>query len=76
MNNQFNWSKFLIYLGLIIAFLGFIFTFFNINLSWFGKLPGDIRIEKENSRIFFPITSMIILSIVINLVIYLIRLFL
>ena len=76
MNNQFNWSKFLIYLGLIIAFLGFIFTFFNINLSWFGKLPGDIRIEKENSRIFFPITSMIILSIVINILIYLIKLFL
>jgi len=76
MNNQFSWSKFLIYLGLIIAFLGFIFSYFNINLSWFGRLPGDIRIEKENSRIFFPITSMIILSIVINLVIYLIRLFL
>jgi len=76
MNNQFNWSKFLIYLGLIIAFLGFIFTFFNINLSWFGRLPGDIRIEKENSRIFFPITSMIILSIVINILIYLIKLFL
>ncbi len=76
MNNQFNWSKFLIYLGLIIAFLGFIFSYFNINLSWFGRLPGDIRIEKENSRIFFPITSMIILSIVINIVIYLIKLFL
>jgi hypothetical protein len=76
MNNQFNWSKFLIYIGLIIAFLGFIFSYFNINLSWFGRLPGDIRIEKENSRIFFPITSMIILSIVINIVIYLIKLFL
>ena len=76
MNNQFSWSKFLIYLGLIIAFLGFIFSYFNINLSWFGRLPGDIRIEKENSRIFFPITSMIILSIVINILIYLIKLFL
>ena len=76
MNNQFNWSKFLIYIGLIIAFLGFIFSYFNINLSWFGRLPGDIRIEKENSRIFFPITSMIILSIVINIIIYLIKLFL
>ena len=76
MNNQFNWSKFLIYLGLIIAFLGFIFSYFNINLSWFGRLRGDVRIEKENSRIFFPITSMIILSIVINILIYLIKLFL
>lgn len=76
MNTQFNWSKFMIYIGLAIAFFGFIFTYFDINLSWFGRLPGDIRIERENSKFFFPITSMIILSIILNIVIYLIRLFL
>lgn len=76
MNSQFNWSKFLIYAGLTIAFLGFLFTYIDINLSWFGRLPGDIRIENKNFKFFFPITSMIIISVIINLVIYLIRLFL
>jgi len=33
-------------------------------LSWFGNLPGDIRIENERSTIFAPITSMIVLSVV------------
>ena len=33
-------------------------------LSWFGNLPGDIRIENERSAVFVPITSMIVLSVV------------
>lgn len=33
-------------------------------LSWFGNLPGDIRIENERTMIFAPITSMIVLSVV------------
>jgi uncharacterized membrane protein len=35
-------------------------------LRWFGNLPGDIRIEGDNSRIFVPITSMIVLSVVLS----------
>jgi len=76
MNSQFDWPKILICIGLTIVFLGFLFTYVDINLSWFGRLPGDIRIEKQNFKFFFPITSMIIISIIINLAIYLIRLFL
>jgi hypothetical protein len=41
-------------------------------LSWFGRLPGDIRIEKENVSIYVPITSMILLSVALSLLIYLI----
>ncbi len=33
-------------------------------LSWFGNLPGDVRIENERTRVFAPITSMIVLSVV------------
>jgi uncharacterized membrane protein len=36
--------------------------------SWFGRLPGDIRIEGENSRVFIPITSMIIVSVVASVI--------
>jgi hypothetical protein len=42
-------------------------------LSWFGRLPGDIRIESETTRIYIPIVSMLIVSIVVSLLLYLAR---
>ena len=42
-------------------------------LNWFGRLPGDIRYEGENTRIYFPIVSMLIVSLALSLVFYLIR---
>lgn len=41
--------------------------------SWFGRLPGDVRIESERVRIFFPITSMVVVSIVLTLLLNLLR---
>jgi Protein of unknown function (DUF2905) len=45
-------------------------------LSWFGRLPGDIRIERENVRVYFPLVSMLILSLAASLLLYLINRFL
>ncbi len=42
-------------------------------LSWFGRLPGDVRIRTENVRVFFPITSMLLVSLVLSLVLMLVR---
>jgi hypothetical protein len=42
-------------------------------LSWFGRLPGDIRIEGERGRFFFPVTSMIVVSVLLTLLINLFR---
>jgi len=42
-------------------------------LSWFGRLPGDIRIERPNTRIYVPITSMLIVSVLLSLAATLIR---
>jgi hypothetical protein len=42
-------------------------------LNWFGRLPGDIRYEGENTRFYFPIVSLLIISLAINLLLYLIR---
>jgi hypothetical protein len=42
-------------------------------LSWFGRLPGDIRVERPNASFFFPITSMVLLSIVLSVVLAIIR---
>jgi len=41
--------------------------------SWFGKLPGDIHIETESTKVMFPLTSMILISIGLSLVISLIN---
>jgi len=35
-------------------------------LHWIGRLPGDIRIEKENFRFYFPITTMILFSVLLT----------
>lgn len=44
-------------------------------LSWFGRLPGDLRVERENVRVYFPITSMILISVVLSLLVNLVRRF-
>jgi hypothetical protein len=62
-------GKLLLMLGLVIALIGLILTYAPWLLGWFGHLPGDIRIERGNSRIFIPITSMIIVSVLLTLVI-------
>ena len=59
-------AKWLIVAGLLLLLLGVVFHYAPGLLSWFGKLPGDIRIESEHSRTFIPITSMIILSVVLT----------
>ena len=57
--------------GLILALFGLLV--WSGALSWFGRLPGDIRIGTERSRVFIPVTSSILLSIALSLVLYLLR---
>jgi hypothetical protein len=45
-------------------------------LSWFGRLPGDIRFGGERARVYIPITSMLIVSLVLSLIMYVLRRFL
>ena len=42
-------------------------------LSWFGRLPGDIRIERENARVYVPLTSMLLVSVVVSVVAAIVR---
>ena len=44
-------------------------------LSWFGRLPGDLRLGDERTRVFIPITSMLIVSLVLSLILWVIRRF-
>ena len=66
-------GKYIIIAGRVIVLLGVIIYFFHDKLNWIGRLPGDIRIEKENFRFYFPITTMILLSVFASLLIWLWR---
>ena len=68
-----NTGKYIILFGALVIVVGILIYFFHDKMHWIGRLPGDIRIEKENSRIYFPITTMIILSIVLTIIVNFIR---
>jgi hypothetical protein len=57
--------------GLVIVVVGVLIG--SGALSWFGRLPGDIRVERDGLRIYFPLMSMILLSIALSLLSYLVR---
>ena len=62
-------GKGLIFLGLILVIAGLVLVYAPGLLSWFGKLPGDIRVESGRGGLFIPITSMIVLSVVLTLLV-------
>ena len=67
-------GKWLLIIGAVIMVVGLLVQ--TGWLGWFGRLPGDIRIERPNVSFYFPITSMLIVSAVLTLLAYLIRRFL
>jgi hypothetical protein len=66
-------ARWLMLLGALLLVTGAVLHFTPWLLSWFGKLPGDIRIESERGTIFIPVTSMIIVSIVLTLLVNLFK---
>jgi hypothetical protein len=59
-------AKLLMLAGLVFFLLGLLWYFVPGLFGWIGKLPGDIRIENENTRVFIPIVSMILISLVLS----------
>ena len=66
-------AKWLIILGALLLLLGAALHFAPWLLSWFGKMPGDIRIRTESISLFIPITSMILVSLVLTLLLNLLN---
>ena len=65
-------------LGQLIIALGLIFILVGLVtvrgwLGWFGHLPGDVRVERENMRVYLPIVSMLLISILFSVLSYVIR---
>lgn len=61
-------STLLIVIGAAVLVVGVVLRSFPALFAWFGNLPGDIRIEGESSRIYIPITSMIIVSVILTVI--------
>lgn len=67
-----GFGKTLIYLGLLLVIVGVIFSLAD-KLPWLGHLPGDISIQKDRFSFYFPITTCILISIIVSLVVYFFR---
>jgi hypothetical protein len=62
----------LVLTGLLIAVIGVIWLV-SPSIPWLGKLPGDIAIERENFRFYFPLTTCILLSVVMTVILWILR---
>jgi hypothetical protein len=68
----FGWM--LLVLGLVIAGIGVVWILAP-SIPWLGRLPGDIRIERQNFRFYFSLATCLLLSLVLSLVLWIIRWF-
>lgn len=68
-------AKWIIGAGVLLVLVGGIWYFFHDKLQWIGRLPGDIRIENDRFRFYFPLTTMVLFSILINILIRVYRYF-
>ena len=64
-------GKMLFAVGIILAVSGLVVWFAADKLSWFGRLPGDIAIERPGLRFYAPITTMILLSLGLSVLMWL-----
>lgn len=60
-------GKLLIISGVMLVVIGVIFTLGG-KLPWFGRLPGDLYVQRKNFTFFFPITTSILISIALSLI--------
>ena len=60
--------------GVLLAVIGLLM--YSGALSWFGRLPGDLRWEGEHTRVYFPLVSMLLLSALLSLLAFVVRRFL
>lgn len=65
-------GKFLIIAGIVLIVLGIV-VHFGPRVPFLGKLPGDVVIDRGNFKMFIPITTSILLSIILTVILYLVN---
>lgn len=68
-------GKVLMGIGGVLVLVGLIVYFFHDKLGWIGRLPGDVRLERENFRLYMPLATCLLLTVLINLMLWLLRRF-
>ncbi len=58
-------------IGRLLIALGIVLVLFGLFVSFFGRLPGDILVKRENFTFYFPIATSILLSIILSVLVYL-----
>ena len=66
-------GKGIIIAGIALVVIGALVHYAPWAFNWFGKLPGDIRIEGEKGNVFIPLTSTILLSILLSIIVNVLR---
>ncbi len=64
-------NKILVFIGIVIIAVGLLWPV--ISKMPFGKLPGDIAIKKDGFQLYFPVTTMIIISLVLSVILWLFK---
>jgi hypothetical protein len=67
-------GKFIVIIGVVTTLVGFV-MWSGLAPKWLGRLPGDIRIEREHSAFYFPIVTCVVLSIILSLLFSLFSIF-
>lgn len=65
-----EFGKTLVFIGIVLILIG-VLSQFIAKIPWFGKLPGDIYIKKENFTFYFPLATSILVSVLLSLIFYL-----
>jgi hypothetical protein len=66
-------GRIIVLAGVAIVFVGLLV--WSGALRWFGRLPGDIRIERDSVHVYIPLVSMLLVSVVLSLIMYLVSRF-
>lgn len=66
-------GKWLMIVGILVLLVGAALQFAPWLVNWFGRLPGDLRFGSGNAHVFIPITSLMLLSIILTIIVNLFR---
>ena len=61
-------AKILIGIGVVLILIGVIWLIFPSAFSWIGNMPGDIKHKSGNTSVYFPIVSMIVISVIATII--------
>ena len=67
-----GFGRSLIYIGIVLMILGLLFSLGG-KLPWLGHLPGDIYIQRGRFTFYFPVTTCLLISIIMTLIVYFFR---